>query len=712
MTKIIVANDYMERVYAGWLGKIIGVRHGGNIENWSFERIERTFGEIKDYLHTFKHFAADDDTNGPIFFLRALEDYTYTSDISAEQMGLTLLNYAPDGHGFFWWGGYGRSTEHTAYLNLKNGIMAPASGSIEMNGTTVAEQIGGQIFCDIWGLIAPGRPHLAAEYAGKMASVSHDGNGKYGAMFIAACIAAAFEEQDLLTIIEVGLSVIPVGSEYTRMTRDIIRFHQSNPTDWRTCLKFVFENYGYDRYAGTCHIIPNSAVIILSLLYGEGDFSKAINICNMCGWDTDCNVANVGTIMGVRNGLEGISPSWRQPINDFLCCSSVIGTLNILDIPSTVAYIAKFGYLIAGQSFPDQWASILKEEAARFHFELPGSTHGFKTESDMEWSITSVIANSQDFAATGQRSLKVLYDDAQDGYGYRAFYKTYYVPEDFNDSRYDPSFSPLLYPGQTVSAKVYMPQRASVARLFVKDIYQNLRHYGEKFNILNGEWTSLQMAIPYMENACLGEVGIEVIPNGGNRTDESLIFYLDDFDFGGQPHYALQFKHGRTEHWNGLHKEISQFTNLRGLWALENGELSGSYYGESAECYTGDLQWRDYHYEASVIPRIGEHHNILFRVQGAIRSYAVGLAPNQTIQLLKNDHGYRELASAKCEWELNQSYSIAIEAKGNHFVISVDGKVLLETDDIENPYLFGQIGFCNSHGSRTHYGEFSLKGIS
>jgi hypothetical protein len=90
------------------------------------------------------------------------------------------------------------------------------------------------------------------------------------------------------------------------MTREVIKFYKSNPDNWRDCFKFIKDNFGYDRYPGACHIIPNSAVIVLSLLYGDGDFSKTINICNMCGWDTDCNVGNAGTIMGVYVGLEGI----------------------------------------------------------------------------------------------------------------------------------------------------------------------------------------------------------------------------------------------------------------------------------------------------------------------------------------------------------------------------------------------------------------------
>ena len=75
-------------------------------------------------------------------------------------------------------------------------------------------------------------------------------------------------------------------------------------------------------------------VMVLSMLYGHEDFSDTLNICNMCGWDTDCNVGNVGTIMGVFVGINGIDyDKWAKPINDFLACSNVIPSLNAVDIP-------------------------------------------------------------------------------------------------------------------------------------------------------------------------------------------------------------------------------------------------------------------------------------------------------------------------------------------------------------------------------------------
>ena len=58
----------------------------------------------------------------------------------------TWLNDIIEGRTILWWGGLGNSTEHTAFLRLKNGIEAPASGSMKLNGPVLAEQIGAQIF--------------------------------------------------------------------------------------------------------------------------------------------------------------------------------------------------------------------------------------------------------------------------------------------------------------------------------------------------------------------------------------------------------------------------------------------------------------------------------------------------------------------------------------------------------------------------------------
>lgn len=225
--------QYLEKVYGGLVGKCVGVRLGAPVEPtiWTYERIRETYGEITGYIKDYSLFAADDDINGPLFFIRSLVDHP--SPISAADVGDTWLTYTREGIGFYWWGGYGTSTEHTAYLNLKSGLTAPLSGSIEVNGKTIAEQIGGQIFIDSWGWVYPGDHRKAADMAGMAASVGHDGNGIYGARFIAASISLAFEQQSIPRIVQQALETIPEESTYAQVVRAVRAFHQEHPHSWR-----------------------------------------------------------------------------------------------------------------------------------------------------------------------------------------------------------------------------------------------------------------------------------------------------------------------------------------------------------------------------------------------------------------------------------------------------------------------------------------------
>ena len=75
----------------------------------------------------------DDDITWTFTFFRALADHGFTADLSPAQIGETWLNYIIEQRTILWWGGMGVSTEHTAYLRLKDGIPAPQSGSSALN---------------------------------------------------------------------------------------------------------------------------------------------------------------------------------------------------------------------------------------------------------------------------------------------------------------------------------------------------------------------------------------------------------------------------------------------------------------------------------------------------------------------------------------------------------------------------------------------------
>ena len=302
-----IPNDYLERVYAGVLGKIIGVYLGRPFEGWTHERILRELGPIRYYVHERLGkplIVVDDDISGTFTFVRTLADNGNRETIGAAEIGETWLNYIIEDRTVLWWGGFGNSTEHTAFVRLQHGIEAPRSGSMELNGKIVAEQIGAQIFIDSWAMVAPGNPRLAFDLAGKAARVSHDGEAVLAARFLAVMEAQAFIEPDIEALFDVGLSFLPMESVVARLVKDL-RTWQAEGRDWKESRARVEKIYGYRKYGGNCHIIPNCAVVLLSLLYSEDDFANALMIANTSGWDTDCNLGNVGCLMGIKKWAQG-----------------------------------------------------------------------------------------------------------------------------------------------------------------------------------------------------------------------------------------------------------------------------------------------------------------------------------------------------------------------------------------------------------------------
>ena len=261
--------EYEEKVYSGVLGKIIGVYLGRPFEGWWYDRIIKELGPINYYVNDKLNMPiqiTDDDLTGTFRFINALKDFNFDKNISSKQIGQTWLNYCLENQAVLWWGGKGTSSEDTAYQNLKQGIHAPDSGSIKTNGKIVAEQIGAQIFIDGWGLVSPGDPDQAADFAKKAGSVSHDGESVYAAQVVAAMEAMAFIEKDTKKIIEHCKRYIPKDSTIFKLISDIQDWRSGN-LDWEQAREKIDDIYGYEKFIGGVHIVPNHALIILALLF-------------------------------------------------------------------------------------------------------------------------------------------------------------------------------------------------------------------------------------------------------------------------------------------------------------------------------------------------------------------------------------------------------------------------------------------------------------
>ncbi len=659
--------DYEERVYAGILGKIIGVYLGRPFEGWSNERIERELGEVWYYVHEKLRVplvVADDDISGTFTFLRALPDHGISHDITAEQIGKTWLNYLIEDRTVLWWGGMGMSTEHTAYLRLKQGIPAPRSGSIEMNGRVVAEQIGAQIFIDGWAMVCPGDPEKAVALARKAASVSHDGEAIYGAQVIAAMEALAFVEPNLQTLITTAQTFIPPGSLIHQLIDDVRAWHAAAPRDWRATFRKIQEKWGYDTYGGNCHMIPNHAVILLGLLYGEDDFQKSLMITCTAGWDTDCNAANVGCLMGIKNGLEDINRrvDFRGPVADRMYIPTAAGGACITDAARETFTVVNIGRALQGQR------PVYPNEGVRFHFNLPGSLHGFVEEDSPESRGLLTLANAHvkrkddEGEALDEQALLLRYEGVGPGRSARAATATFLPPEAMKAGGYGMQACPTLYPGQIVRARVVADENnrrhAQVAlylRVYGEDDRLETIYCSGPRPFAPGEASHFHCRVPDTGGRPIAEIGIEI---GGNSGSGAL--YLDWLHWTGAPNTTFRRPNGKGDAWRRAWvNAVDQFTPW-GLWngltykLIQNEGTGLLLQGESPA-------WGDYTVSAPASPHLADRIGLVACARGLRRYVALTLAPDGKARLIEQ-HDDEEvlLAEAPVEWVLDAVYDLSL----------------------------------------------------
>ena len=198
-------------------------------------------------------------------------------------------------------------------LAIRNFMLAipPPRSAIYRN--PYREWIGAQIRADMFGWVCPGRPALAAELAWRDASISHVGNGIYGEMWVAAMLAAAVSTNDLTEVINAGLAQIPAHSRLAEAITRVMRMHAGGAT-FEDFVSDHRSRWNAEMLHHWVHTISNAEIVAASLLWGAGDFGRAVCLAVQTGMDTDCNGATVGSVMGLMLGASAIPTEWTAPL--------------------------------------------------------------------------------------------------------------------------------------------------------------------------------------------------------------------------------------------------------------------------------------------------------------------------------------------------------------------------------------------------------------
>ena len=667
--------DYSERVYAGVLGKIIGVYLGRPFEGWHYDKIMAELGEIDYYvndrvelpLNNHLLVVTDDDISGTFVFPRALREIgdRAVSDLTAEDVGRTWLNQIIYERTVLWWGGLGNSTEHTAYLRMKAGVVPPASGSIAVNGQVVAEQVGAQIFVEGFAMTCPGDPAAAADLAELAASVSHDGEAVQAARVVAALVAQAFVATDMDQMLDTATSLIRPDS-LIRTVIDDVRGWAAG--DWHRTRQLIGERYGYDRYGGNCHVVPNHAIVIAALAHSGGDFSQAMRIVNTCGWDTDSNAGNVGAITGVLGGLAGLAagPDWRTPVADRMYLPTAEGGASVTDA-ATVA-VELTGYGLARRGEPPTAPKL----GARFHFSFPGSVQGF---CHAEASKLGVLTIRHD---AGRRTVATT--------------PTFIPPEAQDMPSYGLVASPTLYSGQVVRAKIDNPVEGTQSLVgLVIGAYgaDDLLHEiaGPIQQVQPGESAELTWRVPDTDGQPVAEVGLAM------TGDQPGAVELDWLTWEGCPDVRL----GRPTEGGTMWRRawVDALDRFAPHWPEPYRIVQDTGSGMLSQ---GCRDWRDYIVEADVTPHLATAVGVAARVQGLERFYGLELVGRSTVRLVRHCAHQQVLGTDDFAWTYGTSYRLALEVDGQHIRGSVDGRLVVEVTDTDSCLAGGAVALTVTEG--------------
>lgn len=340
--------EFKDKVLGCWLGKNIGGTLGAPME-W-----RRQINNVTFYTQDLGgEPLPNDDLDLQLVWLLALEEQGL--DIDAHTLAEYWMMYVTPHY----------SEYGTGKTNLRTGMAPPLCGTVN---NPYKDSCGAFIRSEIWACIAPGLPEVAAKYAYEDAIVDHgNGEGTYAAVFTAVMESAAFVIDDIYKLVDIARSYIPADCGVAQAVQTAIDCYQSKMT-WqdardeilrkhrgltffgnKTCIsKEDVEKGFFDGPAG--YDVPsNMAMLILGILYGEGDFDKTICIAVNCGEDTDCTGATVGAIFGILHGAGAIPQRWVEPIGRSIKTLCVNNSELLTPLPKDIDELTDRSIYIAAQ---------------------------------------------------------------------------------------------------------------------------------------------------------------------------------------------------------------------------------------------------------------------------------------------------------------------------------------------------------------------------
>ena len=316
--------QYSDQLKGMWVAQMLGNYAGRQVEGRTTFIYEgaTTYASpksIAEYQVPWTDIAQGNYYDNHSTDLRTVSNFNGDDDTCFEYMNIGLLfrNSTPTSSDVTTlWNSYVKHSKfyianRQARNLIESGLSVPDTGSPQRNWRWYA--IDSQITTESLGAITPGLRQSAADLVGTFGGVSNSGYALHAAQFYGALYSEAPFTQNVETLIQLGLEVVPTTSRTHAIVSKAVELYQQDKTDNGTLDDFenvrdqmISHVSDRGRHQIWVESAMNTGMTSLALLYGDGNFMDTVEYGVRGGYDSDCNPATAGGVVGIMKGYDAI----------------------------------------------------------------------------------------------------------------------------------------------------------------------------------------------------------------------------------------------------------------------------------------------------------------------------------------------------------------------------------------------------------------------
>ncbi|MCK4794065.1 MAG: ADP-ribosylglycohydrolase family protein [Desulfobacteraceae bacterium] len=305
--KTILADELYDKMRGMWLGQLIG-NYAGRATEGRYSGLSPNPDSAVPWVIK-QEWDGDDDTDIEYVALHILE----TSGLNCHPQEIVEQWFTHIGSSGIY------IANKQAWHLIGDGYLPPETGSRTYNEHWYS--IDSQIETEILGAISPGCVQSAIDLTGMFAGFTNTGFPVHAAQFYCAMYSTAFFEPNVVDLVVEGLTVTPTTSRTYQVITDVLSWYlddsRDGHLDWRVTRRKLYDNYqgnnSFGRYYNWVESTINTGATVLAILYGQGDFKNTVQIGVLAGWDSDCNPATAGGLIGIIKGFSNLPPDLTDP---------------------------------------------------------------------------------------------------------------------------------------------------------------------------------------------------------------------------------------------------------------------------------------------------------------------------------------------------------------------------------------------------------------